>query len=568
VRANTITGTILGVEQRTEQLPENRTTTTEYLNLLTPEGLQSIPLAQIQRIKLLNDSLQAELRQALETLATGHDTQKKTVAITFDGQGKRKVSIAYIAQTPVWKTSYRLVLDEKEAPLLQGWAIVENTSDEDWDKVNLSLVSGRPISFTMDLYQPLYASRPVVQPELYSSLRPPVYGDSLQERESLIAGARPESLALSSAAPAPATASAPKAGRTLARSAGVALADANALPTDRAYFSFQSGGGSGAQGAVTGELFQYSIKTPVSLARQKSAMLPIVNQSVEGQKVSIYNESVQAKHPLNGFRLKNTTPLHLMQGPITVFDDGTYAGDARMEDLAAGQDRLLSYAMDIKTEVQPQHGDGQQELMSVKIRKGTLVATRRATETKTYTVRNRDQKKKTVLIEHPFRSDWKLVEPKEAAERTRDVYRFAVAVEPEKTSKLVVREDKPITEMVQLTDSAPDIIALYTRSKTVSPKIKQAMEKAVTLRDRLGRTIQERANREQRVNDITQEQARIRENMAKLNQSSELYNRYVKKLDQQENDLDALRKEIENLRATELKQQQELNDYLLNLDLE
>jgi hypothetical protein len=355
------------------------------------------------------------------------------------------------------------------------------------------------------------------------------------------------------------------AGRPLA-AAGLALAE-NGATADK-NFLFQSAAMAAAQGTQAGELFEYAIKTPMTLARQKSAMLPIVSQSVEGQKLSIYNESVQAKFPLNGFRLKNTTSLNLMQGPITVFDSGSYAGDARIEDLAPGQDRLISYALDIKTEVEPKSAAGHQELITVKIRKGTLVATHKATEEKTYNVRNRGDKKKTVLIEHPYRADWQLVEPKESTERTRDYYRFAVSVDPDKTAKLSVREDKQLTETVELVSSAPDTIAYYIKSKSVSAKVKDALEKAVTLRDRLNQTQADRARREQRVNEISQEQSRIRENMAKLSQSSELYTRYVKKLDQQETELDNLRQEIESLKGKEAKQQQELNDYLLNLDVQ
>src|SRR5437867_4618558 len=185
-----------------------------------------------------------------------------------------------------------------------------------------------------------------------------------------------------------------------------------------------------AAGAV-GELFQYAIDQPVTVERQKSAMLPIVNSPLEAEKLSIYNESVQRKFPLNGLRLKNTTALHLMQGPITVFDGGSYAGDARIEDLPPGQERLISYAIDLKTEVEPLAKAEPQQLVSVSIRKGTLLATRKAVEEQTYNVKSRDQKQRVVLIEHPFRSDWQLTEPSEPAERTREVYRFAVTVAAE-----------------------------------------------------------------------------------------------------------------------------------------
>jgi hypothetical protein len=571
-----LTGTILGVEKKRQPVGENKEVEVEFVNMVTEDGLQSIPLAQVQKVKLLNERLDAELRQALALLAASHEKDKKTVAITFDGEGKRKVGVSYVVQTPVWKTSYRLVLADKANPFLQGWAIVENTSDEDWANVKLSLISGRPISFVMDLYQPLYATRPVVQPELFRSLRPQVYQETIEEsRQQQLAQAM---------APAGATAGANGRGGRGAGGGGFGGGGggggggrggvATPAPMVMQYetlnraFSPQESVASAAETAQAGELFAYQITTPVTLARQKSAMLPIVNQDAAGEKVSIYNQTVQAKYPVNGYRLKNTTGLHLMQGPITVFEGGAYAGDARIEDLAPGQERLLSYGLDLKAEVEPQTGTGRDDLLTVVVHKGTLVATRKFSEEKTYNVRNRDQKKKTVLIEHPFRSDWEVVEPKEKPERTRDVYRFAVPVEADKLAKLVVREERQISETATLVDSSNDTIALYLRAQKISARVKEALEKVAVMRDRLNQTSAERARREQRTSEIAQEQARIRENMARLNMSSELYARYVKELDQQETDLATLRKEIETLKDTETKQQRELNDYLLNLDVE
>jgi chromosome segregation ATPase len=296
-------------------------------------------------------------------------------------------------------------------------------------------------------------------------------------------------------------------------------------------------------------------------------LLPIVNEEVEGTKLSVYNERVHAKYPLNGFRLKNSTALHLMQGPITVFDGGAYAGDARIEDLPPGQERLISYAIDLKAEVEPLAKPGQQPLVAVSIRKGTLLATRKAIEEKIYNVKNRDQKKKEVLIEHPFRADWQLAESGEPAERTREVYRFAVMVDAGQHAQLRVREEKSLQQTILLTDAGPDLIASYVQAEEVSPKVKEALQKVVALRDRLDQTTTQRNRLEQRINEITQEQGRIRENMARLAQNSELYNRYVSKLDQQETDVEKLRQEIETLKATEDTQRKELNDYLLGLDI-
>lgn len=561
---NPLLGTILGVEKKTETVtdgPTRRVIEQEYLNLLTDDGFRSLPFAQIQRTKLLDVALNAELQQALTALAANHDAQKKTVSIAFEGSGIRQARVAYLTETPVWKTSYRLVLDEDKPPFLQGWAIVENQTQQDWRQVRLSLISGRPISFTMDLYQPLYNPRPVVQPELYANLKPQTYGEAMDEVTPM-----------PSAAPAPSRSEMKKdrllgkmtegfaGGRANAAAGSVALPEQEMGRIDQGVTSM-------AIAEDKGELFEYRIDQPVTLAKHQSAMLPIIGQTLQGQKVSLYNQSVNAKHPLNGYRLKNTSPLHLMQGPITLFDGGTYAGDARIEDLPPGQDRLISYALDLKTEVEPKIEGGTQELATVSLKKGTMLVSRRLVEDRTYLIKNRDQKSKTVLIEQPYRADWKLVEPKEATERTRDMYRFSVNIDPGKSATLRVKETLPIQESILLMDSGLDQIAYYQQAKEVSLKVKDALQRVVQLRGKLEDTRAQRTRLDQRIAEITAEHARIRENMQRLQQNSDLYSRYVKKLDLQENELEKLRKDIEALKVTEEDQRRELQHYVMNLDV-
>ena len=149
------------------------------LNLLCAEGMRCVPLNTVQRVRFLNAVLDSELHRALDVLANAHNSQKKSVSVQFSGEGKRTVKVGYVVEAPMWKSSYRLVLDKAGKATLQGWAIVENTSEEDWKDVRMALVSSRPISFQMDLYQPLFVPRPVVEPERFASLRPPVYDGPL-----------------------------------------------------------------------------------------------------------------------------------------------------------------------------------------------------------------------------------------------------------------------------------------------------------------------------------------------------------------------------------------------------
>ena len=564
-----IAGTIVGVEKR--QVPAGKdgaVVEVSFLNLLTDDGLRSVSLENVGRIKLSNAKLDAELRQALLVLASGKSQDKKAVSLSFLGEGKRPVRVGYIQEAPIWKTSYRLVLADDAPPFLQGWAIVENTTESDWNDVNLTLVSGRPISFVMDLYEPMYLDRPEVKPELFASLRPRTYDQDLAKKEAefraadadagLLGGGQNrarDSLARRGAMPA--APPAPSAGAGF-----LAKADEKARA-----FQPQQGVQSVAQASDVGEMFRYTIATPVKLARGKSAMLPIVNESVQGEKVSIYNEATHAKHPLNGLRLKNSTELHLMQGPITVFDDSAYAGDAQIQDLPPGSERLISYAMDLDTEVAPTIKEDPRRLTSVKIAKGTLHTSHKYARTKTFTVKNSGKKATKVLIEHPIQQPWAIVEPKEPAEKTRSDYRFAVNAEPGKPVTLDIKEEYTQSEQVAITNIDDGTIAYFLNQPVTSEEVKKAIREVIVRKAAIQQVVQRRTEMERQIAVIDLEQKRIRDNMAQLDKAAELYRRYVTKLTEQEDLNDNFRKQVTDAIAEEQKLRKALDDYLLGLEI-
>src|SRR5580704_13326402 len=189
----TLTGSIVGIEKQKQQVGKDGTVEVEMLNLWCSDGIRSVKMSEVQRVRFLNPIMDSEVKRALETLATSHDTQKKAVSINFTGEGKRNVKVGYVVENPIWKTCYRLVLpkEKEDKPFLQGWAIVENPTDEDWKDCRMALVAGRPISFQMDLYTPLFVPRPVVEPELFASLRPVAYSGDLQDAKGLAVTAYP-----------------------------------------------------------------------------------------------------------------------------------------------------------------------------------------------------------------------------------------------------------------------------------------------------------------------------------------------------------------------------------------
>lgn len=547
-----LSGVILGVERKQEAAVGKAPVEVEMLNLWCAEGLRSVRLADVQRVRFLNPVLEAEMKKALDVLALSHDTQKKAVSLNFAGEGKRSVKVGYVVENPIWKTSYRLVLDKKGKPFLQGWAVVENNQDEDWNNVRMALISGRPISFRMDLYQPLFVQRPLVEPELFASLRPPTYNGSLErpkEKEE-----KKEDMPKDSAPLAPAPAPGPSGGGFPGGAGGTTPAKPEPIDPTRSVHS-------AAIAEQLGDYFQYAIEHPVTLPRQKSAMLPIINQPVEGTKVSIYNEQTHAKFPLLGLKLKNTTLLHLNQGPVTVFENSSYAGDARILDVQPNEEPLISYAIDLGTEVEPVVHENKDRITKITLNKGLLEATHQVRQTKTYNVKNRSEQDRVLLIEHPYDAQFKLIAPAKATERARDVYRFAVSLPAGKTAKLDVVEERDVLHEVILSNTDEQSMRFFLSQAVISAEDKATLQKGMALKDKWLGARQEIGDRERQLKEIRDDQARLRANLKEVPPTAAAYKRYLEKFDKQETEIEQLMESIKALRAKENQQRAEFEAF-------
>jgi hypothetical protein len=301
--------------------------------------------------------------------------------------------------------------------------------------------------------------------------------------------------------------------------------------------------------------------------RQKSAMLPIVSTDVEGAKVSIYNEHTLAKHPLLGLRLKNNSGVHLMQGPITVFDKNTYAGDSRIMDLQKGEERLISYAVDLGTEVEPVAKRDADRYTLVKIIKGIIQTTAKIRETKTYNVKNRSEQDRVVLVEHPFRPDFKLTS-KEPKERASDVYRFEVDVAAGKSAKQEVVEERDLVSQIAITNLDDNTMRLIFTSTVTSKPVVEALKKSQEMKFKMGETQRELAHARQQLTDIERDQTRIRANLKDTPSSAAAYKKYLEKLDAQEGEIDKLSAKIKELQEAENQQRKGYESYLANLSVE
>ncbi|HUT57791.1 MAG TPA: hypothetical protein VNA25_08050 [Phycisphaerae bacterium] len=552
-----ITGKILSIETVKKQLVVQGTPAIiqeTVLHLVTAGGIGSFNMNAVGSLKLTDENLSAEMNKALELLIASHDTQKKPVEIRFSGRGRRRVRIGYIVETPIWKTSYRLDLSG-EKPLLQGWAIVENTSDNDWSKVNLSLVSGRPISFIQDLYTPLYMPRPVVKPELYASLRPQEYDEGIETEK------KAEALA-----------------RNATRRGYLAAAPAAKAQDGQALRGRYSGGPAGGELALNagvqsiasagkvGELFNFTIKDPVDLPRRKSAMLPIINANITAEKVSIYNAAVLAKHPLNGAQLVNDTDMKLMGGPITVLDDGMYAGDARIDNLAEKDKRLISYAIDLNVTVDPSEKTDAR-ITAAKIVNGVLHLQRLQTYQQTYKIKNKADEKRAIIVEHPYRgAQRKLIEPEKPLEKTPTLYRFRLDVAKDATTDFVVKEQQIDRETIAIAGQSTRSLLWYTKTGEISEKVRDAIAKAIRLKNELSTLEAQLGELTAKRKTLESDQARQRENYKTV--GKDMGQRYLKKLSDLEDQIEKLDADIAALRKKITDKKKELADYLNKLNVE
>jgi hypothetical protein len=595
----TLHGTIVGVETKTmfgdpttpPQVVANYyrgnkdCQPAETLIVLCAEGLCNVPLAEVQSVKFQNPTVDREVRRALEVLASAHDNQKKSVSLQFNGTGKRDVRVGYVVETPLWRTSYRLLIKKDGKLFIQGWALVDNPSSEDWKDVRMTLVSGRPVSFKMDLYQPLYADRPVVQSPVQTAIGPTYHERSvLALGTTATAGTPANPVGLQPAynngpnvlAPPPPVPPQFQAGPTAmpqqpARGPGDldgSIHNALGANTNQ-QINLQNGGVVVQAKAVDfGSSFQYAIEQPVSIPRQKSAMLPIVNNGLEGDKVSVYSPTVHTKYPLLALRLKNSTGLHLMQGPVTVLEGQGYAGDAQLPELQPGEDRLLSYAVDLGTEVDSKREPAKYRMESIRLHKGVFTVHGIQREAVTYTLTNRSPQDRTVLVEHPLRSDYRLVSEHKPREKTRELYRFEQKVAAGKTVHLEVIEERDSNQQTALIGLDTKTIRFYLQGEFSNADARAALEKLLDLRGKLKTTEDELARLQQQLRTITTDQDRLRANLKEMPATSAAHQRYLEKFDKQETVIEKLQEQIQTTGSQYQKQQEAAEAYLNGLDLE
>ena len=644
--ASIITGRLLSVERKT-RIAGGTTLEVDYLSLITDSGeLRTSELTPAFSVKLLDRGLPGKMDRFLDVVSAGREADVRRMVISTSGTGDRSLFVSYISEVPVWKTTYRIVLGAKAKPLLQGWAIVDNTVGEDWDKVELSLVAGAPHSFIQNLSQPFYTRRPVVAMPEETLTSPQTYEATLIPGGAVLSGTITD----------PAGAAVPNAtvkaysdnGALLAQTTtnGIGQYQINSLPEGSVRLDVSSPGfqttslnglntsaskplrqdlplrvgaatetielnaghrsvGSGAalggnrlqqfakampaptppasvesaraqaesaaQAQELGDLFEYKLKEPITIRKNRSALVPIVQSAITAEKVSVWNEQSGLRRPQRALWLTNSSGLTLDGGSFSVMEDETFAGEGLFDPIRPDEKRLVSYATDLALNVSSRNNTERQRVSRVRVNRGTLIQESEVREKKTYTFRNEDASPRTVIVEHPVRAGYQLCSDIQPVETTAAWKRFRVSVEPKQTASLIVEEARRAEANFSLNNISSDTLAVFVREKSIDPTIQAALETILAQKAAVADLESKKSDLDDEQMEIFDDQQRLRENMKSLKGSAEekkLLERYTQQLDAQETRLEALRKQIQQLEAQKQTAQEKLDKMIEDLSLD
>jgi len=567
----TISGRLMAIESRTEKAGTGGSTVEKYyLTLVAGSGgVRVIELTPALSVRPLDANLQGQLDRYLELLSTTHSTGLRHLTLDALGQGQRQLRVSYISEVPVWKSTYRIVFPREVTgkATMQGWAVVDNTVGADWDNVLLSLVAGAPQSFIQPLSQPLYVRRPEIPIATEEQTTPQTHEAGEDKKDAAIDTVVNEQMV--SAAP-----SAPRAAGKMALRGMVtgSLHGYSAGPGAGGNIGgglFKVGGeGNGVyrasdalqEGDVStnafDDFFEYALTAPVTIHKNESAMVPILQQDLPAEHVTLWSQKEST--PLRAVWLENTSKLTLDSGSFSIFESGEFAGEGLLDPIHPGEKRLLSYAADQAVRVKVTDRDGKSTLHHVEIRKGVIIETHMDIASITYSATNSADVDRVVLLEHPRRTNgWTLDDGLKADETAPDLYRFKVPVAAHSTAKLEVREHGPEHQRVDLNATQNQtgyLLDLVKRVPDALDKLKPVIDAQTALADLDERIGESKKNEQTAATD----EARDRDNLTAL-KGNDAAKRFVDELNHAEDQLQASRKQ-----TADLEQQKQLAEAKLN----
>jgi hypothetical protein len=323
-----------------------------------------------------------------------------------------------------------------------------------------------------------------------------------------------------------------------------------------------------AKGGALGDLFEYRLKDRVTIRKNQSALVPIIQTDITAEKVSLWNAGLGTPRPLRALWLTNSSPLVLDGGDFSVVDANAFAGEGLVESIQPGEKRLISYAADLAMQVVSKQEFAPDKITHIRVIKGVMIRTVESRQSLTYTVHNEDTAARTLILEHPVRNGWKLSNNLKPEEQSAGAYRFRIEVPSKETKRFTVEETSPVSTQFALNNLDQTTFDIFVTQRAITPELEQALRQILAQKDALAKLDAELKAKQAGVDVIVKDQDRLRENMKALKGTPEekaLTQRYTNELDDQETQLAAMRKEIAALESKRSQAQQELNTTIENL---
>ncbi|MCW5733121.1 MAG: DUF4139 domain-containing protein [Enhydrobacter sp.] len=534
-----LSGRIVSVEEETQTLPDGKTTTKRTrVAVLTETGLQQFILEDAENLQFADAALREKIGQALQSIQANRAKETRTLDLATRGQGRRAVRVAYIVSVPVWKASYRLTLPtDGTAPkaALQGWATVENLSGQDWNEVDLTLVSGRPVAFHQALYEAYYVTRPEVPVEVAGRLNPYIDRGGVAASEMRRASPPP---------PPPAPASAPA---LKSRDAQFEMA---AVPPG------QAAGAEQIQATDAATQVTFRFPNPVSVASGRTLSLPVIDRQVPAERLALYGTDPAARNPMAAVRLTNDGDTGLPPGILTIYERDkagmvSYVGDARLSALPIGEQRLLAYALDEKVTVERDAAQTDR-LATGTISGGVLRYSRVVRQTTTYRVRGPAKEARQLVVMQRRLPGWTLTKPDaKGVELSEGYYRIPFQLPGgDQTHTFEVAQEQTQLQELRLLDTSSDQIKVFAQAQEFDTRTREALTRVLQLQQAVSEAERRLAQVDAERQNIVQEQARLRDNLARVPANSDLQRRYLATLDRQETELEAIAKRRDDAEKT------------------
>ena len=558
--------------------------TRHRVSVMTAEGLQTFIFEEADSVVFTDPKLRAQIDTALAAVSEHRTRDRRTLQIVSRGKGKRNVRIGYVVAAPLWKASYRLTLADvaAEKARLQGWAVIENMSGQDWQNVELTIVSGNPVTFRQALYSAYYVHRPEVPVEVLGRVMPAPdtgavtlnldelaaanmrYEQEFRRAQSGFAGGE---MAMADVAGAPSSDKrmlSKQMAQGMMSNEPMMSSEMMARPISQARLVAAA-----SKEAATQVTFR--IPHAVSVTSGQSVLVPIIDRDIPSERVGLYQQAAHDKHPLAAVRLANDGETGLPAGVITLYETGAdgaaYVGDAQLSTLPAGDKRLVSFALDQKTLID-REVESKQAIARGRVVRGVLELTYEVEQTTTYRIKAPAREAREVLIEHPRQQGWKIVKPDpKGVELTDDQYRIRRKIEAGKEAKVTVQMTKPNVQTIALTGQSRDFYLAYAKNGELGESLRQALRQMARLRDVVDGHQRRLQELEGGRNLIHQEQKRIRDNLGRIPRDSDLHKRYMKKLDVQEDKLETILGETEETRDAFNAANKALGDYIRGLEI-